>query len=169
MSPPLQGPNGTDLVLLMIDPAQADSGIEVHKQFAFYLPGSKMTSQMTWIQRGVGVLQALREYAPITNVVALILLPVAVIPTRSDEFALIAAEHDRFWLRSLFVAAFLAHKLNDYIVYGHVGLPRLASFQSMDIWCAPCKYDPVVVRIHSHDPIPHSHDGGDISLAYPLA
>jgi hypothetical protein len=118
---------------------QADSGIEVHKQFGFYLPGSKITSQMTWIQRGVGVLQALREYAPVTNILALILLPLAIFPTRSDGFASIASRPDHFWLRSIFLAAFLAHKVNDYVVYGHVGLSRLASFQSMDIWCAPCK------------------------------
>jgi hypothetical protein len=124
-------------------PIQVDSGIEVHKQFGFYLPGSKITSQMSWTQRGVGILQALREYAPVTNILALILLPVAIFPTPSDDFATIASGHDLFWLRTIFLAAFLARKTNNYIVYGHVGLRRLASFQSMDIWCAPCKPTPI--------------------------
>ncbi|MCJ1281399.1 hypothetical protein MMC26_000718 [Xylographa opegraphella] len=116
-----------------------DGGIEVHKRFGFYLPGfSEMTSQMTWGQRAVGISMALREYAPITNVLSLILLPIAIAPSRSDQASLVA-EHlsSWFWLRAVFAASFLCHKLNDFLLYGHIGLRRLANLRSMDIWCAP--------------------------------
>lgn len=86
-------------------------------------------------------MQASREYAPVVYVLALILLPAALFPTQSDEFAKMASGHDLVWLRRVFLAAFLTHKMNDYIVYGHVGLRGLACFQSMDIWFAPCKSD----------------------------
>ena len=83
-------------------------------------------------------MQALRDYAPMTNVLALILLPMALFPVASDEFDAISSNYDLFWLRTIFLIAFMAQKINDYIVYGHVGLRGLASYRSMDIWCAPC-------------------------------
>ncbi|KAF7510767.1 hypothetical protein GJ744_005867 [Endocarpon pusillum] len=113
------------------------AGIEVHKQFGFYLAGSRFTSQMTWVQRGVGLLQALRDYAPVTNVLALVLLPIAIYPVPYEDLAVMATVEGLFWLQSIFLAAFLAHKVNNYIMYAHIGYQRLASFQSMDIYCTP--------------------------------
>ena len=95
---------------------------------------------MTWVQRGVGVLQALRDYAPVTNVLALVLLPIAIYPIPYEDLAAMVAVKGLFWLRSIFLAAFLAHKINNYIMYVHIGSQRLTSFQSMDIYCAPCKF-----------------------------
>lgn len=95
---------------------------------------------MTWVQRGVGVLQALRDYGPVTNVLGLVLLPIAIYPVPYEDFAAMATVEDLSWLRSIFLAAFLAHKINNYIMYAHIGSQRLASFQSMDIYCAPCKF-----------------------------
>lgn len=83
-------------------------------------------------------MQALKDYAPVTNVLALILLPIAIFPMQSDEFNNIASEHYLGWLRSAFLIAFIAQKVNDHVVYGHVGSQGLASYRSMDIWCAPC-------------------------------
>ena len=97
---------------------------------------------MTWAQRGVGILMALREYAPVTNILALIVLPLALYPRQPDDFATITSSHDRYWLRLIFLAAFLARKVNNYILYSHVGLRRVANLQSNDIWCAPCKSIP---------------------------
>lgn len=94
---------------------------------------------MTLIQRGVGILQALREYAPVTNILALIVLPIVIFPTRSDEFATILSQHDQFWLRTIFLVAFISSKANNIFVYAHVGMQRLANYQSCDIWCAPCR------------------------------
>lgn len=133
---------------------QIVAGIEVHKQFGFYLAGSKFTSQMTWGQRGVGILQALRDYSPVTNVLALILLPIAIYPIPNSELVGLASVYDTSWLRSLFLVAFLAHKVNNYVMYGHIGSRRLASFQSMDIYCAPCKSIPFKVgqALWQHQP-----------------
>ncbi|KAG9241342.1 glycosyltransferase like family 2-domain-containing protein [Calycina marina] len=114
-----------------------DSGIEVHKQFGFYLPGSKVTSQLTFAQRGIGIIQALREYAPITNVLALLLLPVALYPHAGDEFTAITSQQSFKLIWAIFMASFVAKKINNYLLYSHVGLGRVIHFQSLDVWCAP--------------------------------
>lgn len=90
-------------------------------------------------QRGVGIFQALKEYAPVTNTLALIVLPLAIFPIQSDEFATILSLHDQFWLRTIFLAALIASKVNKIFVYAHIGMQRLANAQSCDTWCAPCK------------------------------
>ena len=84
---------------------------------------------------------ALRDYAPITNMASLILLPFAFFPAGSQDYGSVTSEHHVLWswLQLLFLAAFLTHKLNDFVLYGHVGLQRVANLQAMDIWCAPCK------------------------------
>jgi hypothetical protein len=110
----------------------------VHKQFGFYLPGSKMTSQLTWVQRGVGILQALGEYAPITNVLALILLPLAMFPYGPNEFANITSKGGYKWIWGVFLASFVVRKVNNYMLYTHVGLREVFNFQSLDIWCSRC-------------------------------
>ncbi len=94
---------------------------------------------MTWAQRVVAILMALREYAPITNVLALMLLPIAVYVNPLDNISTIASKSDLFWLQTIFLAAFLARKINNYIVYSHIGAQALSNVQSNDIWCAPCK------------------------------
>lgn len=129
----------------MVDFQQVDSGIEVHKRFGFYLPGFlEPTSKMTWGHRVVGISMALREYAPITNMLSLILLPIATFPSQMDRYGSIVSEHSGSWswLRSLFLVAYLARKLNNFVLYSNIGLQRLAILQSLDIWCAPCKSNP---------------------------
>ena len=94
---------------------------------------------MTLVQRGVGIFQALREYAPMTTILALIVLPIAIFPTQSDEFATILSQHDPSWLRTIFLVALILSKSNNIFIYAHIGMQRMANFQSCDIWCAPCK------------------------------
>jgi hypothetical protein len=88
----------------------------------------------------VGILQALREYAPITNVLALILLPLAMLPHRPDEFARLTSQEGYKWIWGLFLASFVVRKVNNYVLYGHVGLREVLNFQSLDIWCSPCGF-----------------------------
>lgn len=97
---------------------------------------------MNLAQRGVGIFQAVKEYAPVTNILALSVLPIAVFPTQSNEFATILSRHDQFWLRTIFLVAFIASKANNIFVYAHIGMQRLANAQSCETWCAPCKSSP---------------------------
>ena len=87
------------------------------------------------------MLYMLRDYAPVTNILAMILLPIALFPAQTDEVATISLAHGShlYWLRGIFLAAFVANKINACVVYGHIGLSRVWNFQSNEIWAAPCK------------------------------
>lgn len=132
-------PFQTPSTVKLLTQSQVDAAIELHKQFCFYLPGSKTTSQLTWMQRGVGILWALREYAPLTNVLALILLPLALLSYKQDEVTQATLKRSSCWTWSSFLVYLFAKKVNNYILYGHVGLRRVMNFQSLDIWGSPCK------------------------------
>ena len=82
---------------------------------------------------------AVRDFCPLITVIALFILPIALIPTENDGFSRINAQYPRTSLRVLFLAVRFSHKINDIIVYGHVGLQRVINFQSNDIWVAPCE------------------------------
>ncbi|KAL8743197.1 MAG: hypothetical protein Q9190_004432, partial [Brigantiaea leucoxantha] len=117
-----------------------DAGIEVHQRFGYYLPGSKLTSQMTWSQRAVNMLYVLRDYAPITNMLAMVLLPIAIAPiTQSGQSLNIPPEFrshcDLLW--KLFLISLIAQKLNTWILYHHIGISPVLNFQSNEIWAAP--------------------------------
>ncbi|KAL9071760.1 MAG: hypothetical protein Q9161_004024 [Pseudevernia consocians] len=112
-----------------------DAGAEVHQHFGYYLPGSKTTTKMTWSQRLVNMLYMLRDYAPVTNVLALALFPIALYPTQADDSVLEQA--NSLWLRRTFLVAYVAYKLNHYNVYSPIGLSRVLNFQSNEIWAAP--------------------------------
>lgn len=87
-------------------------------------------------QRLVSMLFMLRDYAPVTNVLALALLPIALYPTQADDSAL--EQVDSLWFRRIFLVAFIAYKVNHRNVYNHIGLSRVLNFQSNEIWAAPC-------------------------------
>lgn len=69
----------------------------------------------------------------------MVLLPLAFIGILSNEQHNLRYSSSFSWSRGLFLASFIAQKINDYIVYSHVGLNRLANWRSMEVWCAPCK------------------------------
>lgn len=114
-----------------------DSGIEVHKQFGFYVSGSKV--RMTLVQRCVGILQVLREYSPLTTVMALIIMPLAFYFSIWHEIIAPLSDTQRHLLRWTFLASFMATAGNKYVLYRHVGLQKACNFLSTDIWCSPCK------------------------------
>lgn len=107
---------------------------------------------MTWPHRVIGFLMAVRDFCPLITVAALLVLPIALIPTESDEFSRINAQYPRTWLRALFLAVRFTHKINDIIVYGHVGLQRVIKFQSNEIWVAPCE-TPIPPITHNQSPL----------------
>ena len=120
----------------MLISRQTDAGVEVSQRFGYYLPGSDSTKKMPRSQRLVSMLFMLRDYAPVTNVLALALLPIALYPTQADDSAL--EQVDSLWFRRIFLVAFIAYKVNHRNVYNHIGLSRVLNFQSNEIWAAPC-------------------------------
>ncbi|CAG8981044.1 hypothetical protein HYALB_00008198 [Hymenoscyphus albidus] len=74
------------IVAFIPEKLQTDSGTAVHKSFGFYLPGSKLTSKLDALQRVVAILTALRDYSPITTVLSLLVLPLALFPDSNDQF-----------------------------------------------------------------------------------
>ena len=137
-------------MLLII--GQIDACMEVCQYFGYYLPGSATTSQMTVLQRIVNMLYALRDYSPLMTSLTLMVLPIALLPTHSDELANISSEHQSnlFWLKLSFVAMFFLHKFNSFIMYNHIGLSKVANFQSQEVWLAPCKpsFSPLICLIY---------------------
>jgi hypothetical protein len=97
---------------------------------------------MTWVQRTIAILHVLREYSSITNVFALIALPLALYPTATDPFAAISSQSDLRWLYSFFTVYWTAQKLNNYLQYHHIGVRKVYSFQSNELWFAPRKFFP---------------------------
>ena len=97
---------------------------------------------MTWPQRAVNLLYAFRDFAPLTNILALLVLPLALLPSApTDEFSTISLSRpiSLSLLRRLFLLAFVANKVHYFVVYNHVGISRVWNFQSNEIWAAPCK------------------------------
>ena len=89
------------------------------------------------------MLYIIRDYSPVTTLVAVVLLPLVLVPTSGvdDVFVSIAAQHQGylFWAQRLFLAAHLARNLHGYIMYRHVGLSRVANIYAQELWSAPCK------------------------------
>lgn len=115
--------------------------MEVCQYFGYYLPGSAINSQMTLSQRTVNMLYALRDYSPLMTSLALVLLPIALLPRHPDRFAVTSSEYcsHLFWLKLSFMTVFLSHKINRLIMYKDIGLSRVTNFQSQEVWLAPCK------------------------------
>jgi hypothetical protein len=42
-------------------------------------------------------------------------------------------------LYRIFGAYFIYQKINDYLLYSHVGIRRVWNFRSNEVWCSPCK------------------------------
>ncbi|KAL9044833.1 MAG: hypothetical protein Q9214_002057 [Letrouitia sp. 1 TL-2023] len=131
-----------------------DAGVEVHKQFGYYLPffKNKVTLRMTAGQRAANGLYMLRDYAPLANVLALGALPCCLmLPYPSPPTATVSIANVRT-LYALYVCSFLAHKLNTIICFGHVGLSRVYNFQAQEIWAAPCSYFSLPTFLSSFPP-----------------
>ena len=98
---------------------------------------------MTPGQRAVGILYVLRDYSPLTNVAALALLPIVLLPNTSDEITTVASgQHQQevlVGLRAIFLLFYIAQKINLLILYHHIGLSRVLNFQSNEIWAVPCR------------------------------
>lgn len=43
-------------------------------------------------------------------------------------------------LYRVFAAYFISQKINNYLLYNHVGIRQVWNYQSNEIWCSPCKY-----------------------------
>ena len=125
-----------------------DACAEVCQHFGYYLPGSAITSQMTPLQRAVNMLYAFRDYSPVTTSLALILLPIALLPRYPNDTPTPTSNASStrsisvFWIQMLYVSTFLAHKINTYIMYNHVGQSQVQNQESQQVWLSPCMYYP---------------------------
>lgn len=125
---------------------QTDAGLEVHQRLGPYIPASTLTSRMRLSTRAVNLLYIIRDYSPITTVLAMLLLPLVLIPIGSadDIFNTISAKHEAYliWSWRVFLAAHLARTFHGYITYQHVGPVHVANIHSQELWSAPCKHSP---------------------------
>ena len=133
-----------ELALLLLigndaDHMQCDSSLECHRQFGFYLPGSKLCKKMTRAQRVVRFLQAVRESTPVLTVLVLVLLPSTVLTFEGITSSTAVSEEAAIWLQVTFPLSLLARKFNTHVVFGHLSLQRAFNTYSNDIWCAPCE------------------------------
>ncbi len=125
----------------MVIAAQTDAGIEVHQRLGYYLPGrSAIASRMTRGQRAVNMLYVLRDFSPIGITLAMVALPLAIFSAPQDGFSDAVNEHaiSLFWLTRLSIVVWIAQKINTWVLYRHIGLVRVANFQSQEVWTAPC-------------------------------
>lgn len=109
-----------------------------------YRKTSPLGAHMKPSTRAVNLIYIIRDYSPLTTVLAMALLPWVLIPptaTTRDVFDVIATEHRTYlvWSQRLFLAAYLSRTFHTYFLYRHVGLSRAANFFSQELWSAPCK------------------------------
>ena len=123
--------------------AKTDAGLEVHQRLGAYIAPSALTEHMKASIRAVNMIYIIRDYSPITTVLAMALLPFVLIPTTDadDVFNSVAVKHEAYiiWAQRLFLAAHLARTFHGYFMYRHVGLSRVANIHSQEFWSAPCK------------------------------
>lgn len=123
--------------------SKTDAGLEVHERMGGYIVPSALTAHMKPSTRAVNMIYIIRDYSPITTVLAMALLPLVLIPTTAagDVFDSIAIEHETYliWAQRLFLVGHLARVFLGYFMYRHVGLSRVANILSQEWWSAPCK------------------------------
>ena len=123
--------------------AKTDAGLEVHQRLGAFITPSPLTAHMKASVRAVNMIYVIRDYSPLTTILAMALLPYVLIPTtdRDDIFDSIATEHKVYliWAQRLFLATHLARAFHGYFMYRHVGLSRVANIHSQELWSAPCK------------------------------
>ncbi|KAL8993171.1 MAG: hypothetical protein Q9169_006543 [Polycauliona sp. 2 TL-2023] len=118
-----------------------DAGIEVHRNFGFYLGRSTLTASMDWSQRVVNILYMLRDYAPVAVLLALAMLPYQLL-FGDDVLATSMLKPPQLDMAStsvryLFIVSWTLNKVYQLLFYRHIGLSRVWYFQSNEIWAAP--------------------------------
>lgn len=67
------------------------------------------------------------------------MLPVTLLVTALNPITATITSDQFKVIRTLLLLTFVTRKINDYVVYRHLGLTRLSNYQSLNLWCAPCK------------------------------
>ena len=123
--------------------AKTDAGIEVHQRLGPYIRASGLTARMKLSTRTVNMIYIIRDYSPMTTVLAMALLPLVLIPIYKgdDLFKSIAVKHATYLVlsRRLFLATYLARSIHSYATYRHLDPSLMANFYSMELWSGPCK------------------------------
>lgn len=74
-----------------------------------------------------------------TNLLALLLMPLALFSSQPHELVQITSARGSSWIWVTFLGSYFAKIVNNNILYGHIGLRKVWNFQSIDMWCSPCK------------------------------
>ena len=92
----------------------------------------------------VNLLYVMRDYAPLTNMLAMAILPLVIYPTNSTKAFVQEVQNSHqpllCSLRYLLPLSWALNKLFYLIIYNHLSLSHIWNFQSNEIWAAPCKY-----------------------------
>ena len=93
--------------------------------------------------RAVNMVYIIRDYSPMTTVLAMALLPLVLLPMPgvNDLFNSIAVKHATYLIvtRRLFLATHLARSIHKYATYRHIDPSHVANVHSMELCWAPCK------------------------------
>lgn len=118
---------------------QTDGSMLVTRYFSCFLPWSKPAKKMSVGQRSAAILHTVSKLATVTLTLSLLLLPLGVWPTKSDDYEMLVLQADIRTLRVIFVTAYAFNKLNRYLLYGRVGTKIAAYATRNRIWSAPCE------------------------------
>lgn len=123
---------------------KTDAGIEVHQRLAPYSASSILTSRMKPSVSAVNSINLLRDYAPLTTFLGMLLLPLVLMPTAdTDDTLNFITTNQRmfvFWAQTLFFTTHLASALRRYFTYKHLDLSLVGNVYAQELWSAPCKY-----------------------------
>ncbi|KAL8635555.1 MAG: hypothetical protein Q9228_006964 [Teloschistes exilis] len=123
----------------------ADGGIEVHERLTAFLPTSTLASRMRLPIRIVNMGYVVRDYSPILTVLAMLFLPLALMPTTTstdgDIFQSIALKHRPYLVmtQKLFFVTHLAQVFHGYYTYYHLDPAVVANTSANGLWSSPCK------------------------------
>ena len=81
----------------------------------------------------------LRDFSPMAITLTMLALSLAIFFVPQDGVAIAVNGHatSLFWLTRLSIVVWIAQKIETWVLYRHVGLARVANFQSQEVWTAP--------------------------------
>lgn len=118
---------------------QTDGSMLVTRFFDCFLPWSQPARKMSVGQRSIAILHTVSKLATITLALSLLLLPLGVWPTKSNDYEILVLQADIRTLRLIFFAAYAFNKFNRYLLYGRVGTKNAAYATRNRTWSAPCE------------------------------
>lgn len=124
---------------------QTDGSMLVTRFFSCFLPWSQPAKKMSVGQRSTAIVHTVSKLATVTLTLALLLLPLGLWPTKSNDYEVLVLRTDMRTLRALFLTAYAFNKLNRYLLYGRVVGTKNAAYATRNrTWSAPCEWYPCI-------------------------